>query len=178
LYGDPTRIEDCTLAELQQSHPQIPSLAQLIERYGKKLHLMIELKFLVYKDIALQMQKLKEVLSDLEPMKDFHLLSLYPEEMFGPITFLPSKTLLPVAIFNAKTLDDMVIKKNYGGLLGQYVFMMQSVIDRQLANDKKIGLGFVDSKNNLYRQLNRGSEWLFSNNALQLQSWINQYTHR
>ncbi len=174
IHQAETLIEQYTLAELQQLYPDMPSLAQLIERYGKRLHLMIELKLVTYQNVAEQMQRLAEVLAPLEPIKDFHLISLYSAQMFVTLDFLPSECLVPIAALNAKTLSDLTLEKNYAGLLGQYVFMTKQIIQQQLQQQKIVGVGFVDSKNNLYRQLNRGCQWIFSNNALQVQTWVNQ----
>jgi len=34
--------------------------------------------------------------------------------------------------------------------------------------DKKIGVGYPKSKNNLFREINRGVEWIFSNDAVEV----------
>ena len=42
LYGSNIRISDTTLDELKQLCPQIPTLEEVLKRYGGKLHLMVE----------------------------------------------------------------------------------------------------------------------------------------
>ena len=36
------------------------------------------------------------------------------------------------------------------------------------------GVGFIDSKNSLYRELNRGVSWLFTNQAVKLSGYLNE----
>jgi glycerophosphoryl diester phosphodiesterase len=37
-----------------------------------------------------------------------------------------------------------------------------------------LATGYVNSKNCLFRELNRGVEWIFSDNAVELQKVVNQ----
>jgi glycerophosphoryl diester phosphodiesterase len=37
---------------------------------------------------------------------------------------------------------------------------------------QKMGTGYIGSKNCLFRELNRGIEWIFSNNAADLQKIV------
>ncbi|HAT9008000.1 TPA: glycerophosphodiester phosphodiesterase, partial [Legionella pneumophila subsp. pneumophila] len=40
------------------------------------------------------------------------------------------------------------------------------------------GVGFVDSKNSLYRELNRGVKWLFTNEAININQYLNDLKNR
>jgi glycerophosphoryl diester phosphodiesterase len=39
---------------------------------------------------------------------------------------------------------------------------------------QKLATGYVNSKNCLFRELNRDVEWIFSDNAVELQQIVNQ----
>jgi len=36
--------------------------------------------------------------------------------------------------------------------------------------NQMVGTAYIKSKNSLFRELNRGVEWVFSNNAIEIQS--------
>lgn len=161
LWGKNTAINTLTFRKLRQMVPQIPSLEEVIKNYGKRIHLFIELKTPVSAE-----PQLKEIVQSLTPCEDFHLLSL-DEEIFASLSQFPKQAMLLVAEHNnVKKFCELSLQKQYGGVLGHYLLMSQNRL-KQLQVDKKqaIGVGMVDSKFSLYRELNRGIPWLFSNNA-------------
>jgi glycerophosphoryl diester phosphodiesterase len=169
-----TRMKICQLTQLQlnQHFPLIPSLEQVIQRYGKKLHLMVEIKAEVYPDPVYQKQVLADLFSPLEPVKDFHLISMVPE-MFDLINFAPAPTFLPIAELNGRKLSELAIQKNYGGILGHYLLLNDELLYKHQKLGQHTGTGFIGSKNCLYRELNRKVEWIFSNKATEIQSRCN-----
>ena len=60
VFGSDCAIQQATLVELKSECPPVPTLAEIIPRYGKKIHLMIEIKSEVYPDPANQNRILKE----------------------------------------------------------------------------------------------------------------------
>jgi len=44
--------------------------------------------------------------------------------------------------------------------------------------DQRVGTGYPGSKNCLLREVNRGVEWIFSNNAGELQEIINRLLNK
>ena len=172
LFGTRTKICEITQSQLKAQFPLIPSLAQVIQRYGKKLHLMVEIKAEVYPDPVYQQQALADLFSPLEPLKDFHLISLVPE-MFDLINFVPASTFLPIAELNGRKLSELAIQKNYGGILGHYLLLKGELLYRHQKLGQHTGTGFIGSKNCLYRELNRNVEWIFSNKATEIQSLCN-----
>jgi len=44
------------------------------------------------------------------------------------------------------------------------------VVRKHLKSGQKIGVGYPRSKNSLFRELNRSVEWIFSNDAIGLNS--------
>ena len=173
VFGLDVSIRQVTLAELKSRCPLVPSLAEMTQRYGKKIHLMIEIKAEHYPDAVGQNRILSEQLSSLEPGKDYHLLAMRPE-MFRLIECVPRSALLPVAHFNFSQLSKMAIAQNYSGLAGHYVLLSRSRLKKHKELKQKLATGYVNSKNCLFRELNRNVEWIFSDNAVELQKIVNQ----
>lgn len=173
VFGLDFSIRQVTLAELKSRCPLVPSLAEMIQRYGKKIHLMIEIKAEHYPDPVGQNRILSEHLFSLEPGKDYHLLTMRPE-MFSLIECVPRSALLPVAHFNFSQLSKMAIAQNYSGLAGHYVLLTRSRLKKHKELKQKLATGYVNSKNCLFRELNRNVEWMFSDNAVELQKIVNR----
>jgi glycerophosphoryl diester phosphodiesterase len=172
VFGLDFDIRQVTLKELKSHNPLIPSLDELIQRYGKKIHLMIEIKAEPYPDPVGQNRTLAELLCSLEPVKDYHLLTLTPE-MFNLIDCVPRSALLPVAQFNFLRLSRMAIEQNYSGFAGHYVLLTRARLKKHRKLEQKLATGYVNSKNCLFRELNRNVEWIFSDNAVELQQIVN-----
>lgn len=168
-------IAETVLDELKKSLPEIPTLEQVVLRYGRKLHLMAEIKTEVLKDPKRQNRTLAELFSELTPGKDFHLISLDPKT-FDCLTFAPPACLLPIARQNAGRLSRLAIEKAYGGLTGHFVLIGKKMIRRHHDRGQKIGTGFVNSRNALFREISRGVDWIFSDCADKIQHIIDQRT--
>jgi glycerophosphoryl diester phosphodiesterase len=173
VFGLNHRIRQLTLTELNSCCPLVPSLAEMIQRYGKKIHLMIEIKAEHYPDPAVQNRILEDLLSPLVPEADYHLLTLVPE-MFDLIECVPRSALLPVAQLNFFQLSKLAIAQNYSGLAGHYLLLTRSRLKKHKAFNQKLATGYVNSKKCLFRELNRDVEWIFSDNAVELQKVVNQ----
>lgn len=167
LWNQPASIAELTFDELRQLEPKVPMLSEVVSRFAGKMHLFIELKTPIQNEIIL-----KESLKDLIPCQDFHLLSLDPE-IFKTVSSFPKKSQLLVAVHNnMDTFCKMSLKEGFGGVLGSYVLLTKKRI-RQLKDAKQhYGVGFIDSRNGLYRELNRGVSWLFTNKAGEVGSYI------
>ncbi|MCJ7772514.1 MAG: glycerophosphodiester phosphodiesterase [Desulfobacterales bacterium] len=174
LFNSSVQIQKVTLAELKNDFPMIPCLEEIITRYGKSIHLMIEIKEEVYSEPVRQNRMMKELFSSLTPEIDYHFVSLHPE-MFRFFDFLPKPACLPIAQLNSKEFSEIAIEQKYGGVMGQYFLLSNSLVKKHLSLGQNIGTGFIGSKNCLFRELNRGVEWLFSNNSIELQSICNSF---
>lgn len=168
VFGQDVALGDLDFAELREQVPQIPSLAELIDEFGGNTHLMLELKVLSPRVLQQQRECLKELLAPLVPERDFHLLALDPE-LFALVDFLPPATCLPVAETNVKSMSKVSLERGYCGLSGHYLLLTDKLCRRHAAKGQRIGTGFPRSRNCLYRELNRGIEWIFSNDAVYLQ---------
>ena len=167
LFGSNVRIAETTLAELKQHCPQVPTLKEVLLRYGGKVHLMVEAKEEYYPQPEKQNMILKDLFAPLKPREDFHLLSLDPK-MLVLVKFVDNSAKIPVAVFNAKTLSKISLNEKYAGLGGHYLLLHKRIVKQHLDCGQKIGVGYPNSKNNLFREINRGVEWIFSNDAVKL----------
>lgn len=177
LFHTDRKISELSLNELKQEFPMIPTLADMIQKYGKTLHLMVEIKEEVYPNPEYQNQVLKNLFSTLAPEKDFHILSLCPE-MFSILTFVHKSAFLPVSEMNFIRLSKLAFKNNYCGISGHYLFLSDLLLKKHRSIGQKTGTGFIRSKNVLFRELNRGIDWIFSNYAVQLQHIRNQWLEK
>jgi glycerophosphoryl diester phosphodiesterase len=173
VFGLNHCIRQMTRTELKSSCPLVPSLAEMIQRYGQKIHLMIEIKAEHYPDPRAQNRILKNLLSPLEPEADYHLLTLAPD-MFDLIECVPRSALLPVARLNFRRLSQLAIEQNYSGIAGHYFLLTGSRLKKHKVFNQKSATGYINSKNCLFRELNRSVEWIFSDNAVELQNVVNQ----
>jgi glycerophosphoryl diester phosphodiesterase len=67
---------------MKKRFPLIPTLAAVVDRYGGRSHLMIELKAESYPAPSIQSRRMKRLLRHLDPGTDFHLMGLQPD-LFG-----------------------------------------------------------------------------------------------
>jgi glycerophosphoryl diester phosphodiesterase len=93
-------------------------------------------------------------------------------EMFEFIKFVPPQTFLPIAQTNVRALGEIAIKKNYGGIAGHYFFITERAKERHQSIGQKVGTAYANSRNCLFREVNRGIDWIFSNKALEMQSIV------
>lgn len=157
LWGHTASIASLSFEALRKLVPQVPSLEEVLQEFGHKLHLFIELK----KPFT-GMEQLKVLLHDLKPEQDYHLISLDEPTLAGCKDF-PREALLLVAVHNnARAFIEAAIEKNYGGVLGHYFILHDDLLEQLRRAKKTLGLGMVDSKNSLYREVSRGVEWIFS----------------
>ncbi|MCH7880329.1 MAG: glycerophosphodiester phosphodiesterase [Proteobacteria bacterium] len=170
VFGERLTLSQVSLAELQSRVPRIPTLTQVIERYGGKIHLMAEIKEELFPNPQHQRDCLQKLFSPLTPSKDFHLLALNPD-IFSLVNFVPKNALLPVAKFNIRELSDLAMRENYAGISGQYLLVNNKLVRQHGDVDQKTGTGFVRSRHCFYRELNRGITWIFTNHAVKLRNF-------
>ena len=122
IFGSKLRVSETTLFELKKKFPQIPSLKEVIERYGGEIHLMVEAKEEYNVHPEKQDQILKDLFKPLQPIKDYHILSLSPK-ILDFINFVEDKSKIIVAVFNVKSLSNISLGKNYAGIGGHYLLL-------------------------------------------------------
>jgi glycerophosphoryl diester phosphodiesterase len=163
-------IANCTATELKMQVPEIPFFSEVINKFGHRLHLMIEVKEDLLHNVAAQ-QNLKTLLAPLTPTKDFHLLSLNPD-LLEPLSFAPKSALLDVMWLNPR----YTLRKNHdlghGAIAGHFLFFTKRVIQQLRAHNKFYGVGFLDSRHSLYREVRRGADYIFTNHPLSLKKYL------
>lgn len=160
LWEHDVAIKDMSFDALRNLVPSIPSLAEVVTNYGKRMRLFIELKapFTAINALA-------ETLKELTPCEDYYLLCL-DEQVLPTLTSFPKQSLLLVPVHNnVGKFCKLSLEQQYGGVLGHYLLFSNHQVKRLQAVNQLAGVGFVDSKFSLYRELNRGIGLLFTNNA-------------
>jgi glycerophosphoryl diester phosphodiesterase len=168
LWGQPVEIRDLSFNELRQLEPGIPSLDEVVQQFGKDLHLFIELKTKDYPEA-----RLLQTLAALTPIDDYHLIAL-DDSYFKNLSQCSKQTCILVAIQNnIPFLSQLALNEDYAGMTAPYPLFTQKYIDRFKQANKVFGVGFVNSINCLYRELNREIYWIFTNQG----SRIGQHVH-
>lgn len=173
VFNNPTVIAETPFAQLRQQVPLVPSLEEVVAEIGGRIHLMLEIKSEPYRHPIKQSQKLEQVLSNLSPGEDFHLLAL-DRNLLSLANFAPLASQLLVSITNTKLISEQALTLNYGGIAGAYPFYTQKIRRKHQAIKQKIGVGHIDSKRLLFQEINKNTDWIFSNRALELQQMINK----
>ena len=88
--------------------------------------------------------------------------------------FVAPSALLPVAQTNVRALSEISLQRSYCGLSGHYLLLGTELQHKHEAAGQRVGTGFPRSRNCLYRELGRGIEWIFSNDAVYLQGLLNE----
>ena len=174
VFGQPVRVADVTFERLRREVPLVPSLAELIDTFGGNTHLMLEIKDEPRPDEPGQKAALQSLLAPLTPVKDFHVLAL-DTALFDFVDFLPAACMLPVAELNTAAMSRAALASEWAGLAGHFLLLTERVQHRHVARGQRIGTGFPASRNCLFRELNRGVEWVFSNDAVKLQDIVNRH---
>ncbi len=170
LWGKREDIRSLNYKDLHTLAPLVPSLEEVVQRYGKSLHLFIELK-----SPFTQIAVLAETLQALTPCLDYHLLSLDEHIFPSLLQYFPKEALLLVPIHNNVTqFFKISLEHQYGGVLGHYLLMADKRIQDLKAAHQIVGVGFVDSKYSLYRELNRGLRFIFSNNIKEVSLYLQE----
>ncbi|MEN8246239.1 MAG: glycerophosphodiester phosphodiesterase [Thermodesulfobacteriota bacterium] len=174
VFNDPLEIQKTDRQALIGRFPLIPTLEEVLDRYGGRVHLMVELKAEHYPDPQRQTHMLADFFSGLAPEKDFHFLSLDPD-MFRHVGFAPPGAFLPVAQLNFQTFSRLALSRGYAGVAGHFLFINKRMAGRHMARGQRVGVGYPCSANSLFREVNRGVEWIFSNHAVEMQRVVDRY---
>ncbi len=172
VFGTDLMIRSVTFRELRQALPDIPSLGELVDRYGGKQHLMVELKEEEFPRLERQQEILRDHFSVLQPSVDYHVLALNPQ-LFETFDIKPKNCCLPVAETNFAELSKSALDNGLRGLTGHFLLLNDQLKQRHQSVGQKFGTGFIRSRNCLFRELNRDIEWIFTNDAVKLQRIVN-----
>lgn len=159
------RIDAISFRELHQLAPAIPTLQQVVDRFGKRLHFMIELK--TSADTEQKRQSLQTALAGLMPIIDYHFMSLRPEPL-DSITWLDPKALIDIAWFNVIPSLNNAIQKGHGGVAGHIVLMNSKISKIAKKHQISLGTGYIENQGTLYRENQRRIDWFFTDTPLDL----------
>jgi glycerophosphoryl diester phosphodiesterase len=173
LFGRDEKIRELSAAQLRVIMPEVPTLAEVVSHYGGKVHLMIEIKDEAYPQLVQQKRVLSEQLEGLVAGQDYHFLGLDPS-LYDKVDFVDRKFFFPVSELNRAGLSKAVIDGGFGGLTGHFWLLNKRLQRRHEGVGQTIGTGFISSRNCLFRELNRGVQWIFSNDAVKLQQILRQ----
>jgi glycerophosphoryl diester phosphodiesterase len=145
---------------LRKAVPDIPHLSEVVERYGGKLHLMIEIKT-SWRDSPELPVIVTRSLSSLEPCRDFHLLSLVPDHLEG-FSELPRESLVDVAQTNTAHIVKQNLELGHGAVAGSFALMSNACLRKLREAGRQTGTGMVENQRILNREAWRGVDWIFT----------------
>lgn len=157
--------------QLRERCPLVPRLDEVVAEFGGRIHLMVELKSETL-NTHIQ-QSLSEYLLHLEPIRDFHIMSLDAAPLRA-LKDIPVDARLLIAITNTKEMMRETLSGGIGGLTGHFPLLNRAM--RKELNAKGIpwGTGFVNSTNLLAREVRSGARWVFSDTAQQIAVKLDQ----
>ena len=173
VFGIDVPLASLAFRELRARVPQIPSLDEVVSEFGGNTHLMLEIKSGHWPEPARQAETLRQLLNPLTPGADYHLLTLQAE-LLDFVPFVPKRFCMPVAETNVAAMSRYALEQGCAGLGGHYLLLNPRLQQRHRAAGQKLGTGFPASRNCLFRELNRGVEWVFSNHAVALQAEVDK----
>lgn len=176
LYGDAQRLRELSAAQIQQRFPAVPTLQDWVSRYGEEFHLMVELKAEPYPNPESQGQQLMRILESVNG-PGFHFICLQPE-LLQQLRTIPAHRTVNVARFNAAALSTEALAQQRAGIAGHYQLIRSAIVTRHRQAAQNVGSGYPASEAVLRRELSRGVNWIFSNEALRMQRALERLRRR
>ena len=171
VFGVAADLADLSTSELRVLAPGVPTLEEVVAKYGGLRHLMLEAKADAFATGSRATSEIQRLLAGLEPGRDYHVLALDPAT-FDAFPWAPPKAFLPVATANVGKLSTLSLKQGWGGLAGHFALLRpQRRIEHQRAG-QSIGVGQIASARCLAREVMRGADWLFTDDAVQASTWL------
>jgi len=167
VFGPRIEIAAVEFDELRRRVPEVPRLEEVVEAFGGRQHLMVELKADRLGEVARKRARLAEIFAVLEAERDYHFLALQPEAL-EPAEFAGPNACLLVAELNTRGHSRIALEGAYGGLCGHYLLLGDRLLERHRARGQRLGTGFAASRFCFYREVNRGIDWIFTNRARKL----------
>ncbi|TVS16725.1 MAG: glycerophosphodiester phosphodiesterase [Gammaproteobacteria bacterium] len=177
LYGRPDlAIAEVDFATLRKAVPRIPHLSEVVERYGGRMHLMLEIKE-SWRERKQVPDVVSRALAALEPQQDFHLLSLVPDHLEG-FASIPPLAYVDVAWFNPGETIATNRELGHGAVSGSFVFLGPRRLRELRAEGKRVGTGFVETVAAMRREVARDVDWIFTDRILRLQPHVTSHSSK
>jgi len=151
--------------EALRARTDIPSLADVVGRFGGAVHLMVELKSETFDHDREPV--LAAVLAPLEAGRDYHLLCLDPS-LLGRLTRFARAARIAVAETNTREIVEQAIALELGGVAGHYVLLNRRIRRQLAARGMRVGVGMVPNTRVLRRELALGADFIFTDRAAPL----------
>lgn len=174
LWNDPTPVAALDFDVLRRRHPRIPRLDELVARYGAEFHLMIELKPAPLPDPPLQSERLREALRAAR--HGYHCMSMQPA-LLDAVGVEPARTI-GLARTNPGTISREALACGRAGIGAHYALLRAAHLQAHHAAGQKVGTGFPGSPGVLFREMDRGVDWIFANRALALRQAVDRLAAR
>jgi glycerophosphoryl diester phosphodiesterase len=171
LFGDESLVAELTFDQLRSAHPKIASLAEFIHRYAQRFFLTIELKQERWSDFEAQQDILLKTLEGLIAGDDYIIMS-FDTELLMQLNKIENRCKLGIAHSNVADVSRAALDNRWAGIGGHYLMISKRFIKRHKAAGQKIAIGFPTSKYSAYREVKRGTDWLFCDDALQVGKWL------
>lgn len=171
LFGDETVVAHVTFDELRAVQPKIATLSEFIQRYAKRFFLTIELKQERWIDFEAQQNTLLECLKGLNPLSNYIIMS-FDIDLLLRLKQIENRCKLGIAHSNVSDVSDIALEERWAGIGGHYLMISNKVIQRHKDAGQKIAVGFPRSRYSCYREVGRGIDWLFCDDALQASDWL------
>jgi glycerophosphoryl diester phosphodiesterase len=168
LYSCDAIIEQTNFATLTKLIPQIPTLKEVAEQFGRKIHLLIEIK----ENLTPQNQQiLAETLKHLQPVADYHLLTLNIDHLKN-ISFAPPAAFMAVDWLDMENTIRKATELKFGAVSGHFMQLNNQRLSACKAQGLTTGTGFIETKGALYREISRGIDWIFTDHPLRLKAYL------
>jgi glycerophosphoryl diester phosphodiesterase len=166
------KISQLNYAELRSQLPEIPSLSEMVHRYGGKIKLLVEVKEPEgYHLMPDNFTALENTLSLIRAREDYYLLTLNPS-LYKNVDFIDKRAVMCVDWMNMDETLEQALALGYGAISGHFMLMNDKRL--KLSKEKNLitGTGFIETKGALYRELSRGVDWIFTNHPLRLKKYL------
>jgi len=154
----------------------------VVQRFGGRLHLMVEIKDEPWPDPAGRNRRLARIFEGLRPREDYHLLALDPR-LFGRIRFAPASCFVAVAQGLPAAASRIALAAGFAGIAAHYLLLSDRRLSRHHAAGQSAGTGYARSLPVLFREVGRGVDWVFTNHAGALlgaltAGWVGKVRHQ
>ncbi|MCM2281079.1 MAG: glycerophosphodiester phosphodiesterase [Bdellovibrionaceae bacterium] len=160
-------VEQTRAADLGHLAPHIPTLASILSAYRGRTHFMIEVKLRAGGLLPVHIDSLQSHLQEFSPGADYHLLGL-DRDILDAFDFIPKSARIAVGGWNSAQMSEITLTHGYGATAGHYLLFSDARVARHHTHGQKVGTGFIRSRQSLFREVNRGVDWIFTNHTAHL----------
>lgn len=164
LFKSNELLKDLTFSDVRKKYPLIPSLEEVVVKFGGKIHFFVELKKEEFPELELKKERLNKILSPLKPGEDFHIFGLFDSVLLDFLIF-DKKHYLTISTTNTTRVSATTIEQGLGGITGHYLLLSNKHFIEHKKLDHKVGTGFPRNKSALIKEINRGVDFIFTNHA-------------